>query len=114
MGHFETNYKHGRTFNVNSDDFPFTDLKTVIAENGHKVLKVQGVFHYKAKYGERPVIIADCLKINLPDHCMKDIENILADDEAIRLINEGKCGFQTSEYTDSKGEVRYSGSFVDI
>ena len=114
MGHFENNYKHGRTFNVNSDGFPFTDLNTVISENGHKTLKVQGVFHYKAKYGERPVLIAEGLKIHLPDHCLKDVENILADDEAIRLINDGKCGFKTSEYQDDKGETRYSGSFVDI
>ena len=114
MGHFASNYKHGKTFNVNSDDFEFFDLKKYIEMKGHTTITVNGVFHYQAKYGERPVLIGDNYKINLPDHCMKDVSDILADDEAIRLINEGHCGFVTSEYQDKNGNTRYSGSFIDI
>ena len=114
MSHFSENYSHGKKFKVNSDGFPFTTLKEVIEENGHKTLVVNGVFSYKAKYGTRPVLIADGLKIHLPDHCLKDVENIVSDSVAIDLINNGKCGFKTSEYTDDKGNKRYSGSFIDI
>ena len=114
MGHFSEKYSHGKKFKINADDFPFCDLKEVIQENGHRTLKVAGVFTYEAKYGRRPVLIAEGHKINLPDHCMKDVETILFDQEAIDAINNGKCGFKTSEYTDKKGTVRYSGTFVDI
>lgn len=114
---FNENFSHSRTFTVNSDEFPFTDLKTVVSENGHKVLKVQGVFTFTGKKGkERPVLIADNLKINLPDHCLSDVKKILNNPEYIQAINEGKCGFQTSEYEDTNygNGTCYSGSFVDI
>lgn len=117
MGHFSSNYSHGPKFKVNSSDFPFCELSELVKENGHKVLKVQGAFTYKTKKNKtRPCLIADSHKINLPDHMLKEIEKMLSDDEAIRLINEGKCGFKTSEYEDTKNGngTCYSGSFVDI
>lgn len=117
MGHFSSNYSHGTKFNVDSKDFPFCELSELVKENGHKILKVQGAFTYKTKKNKtRPCLIADSHKINLPDHMLKEIEKMLSDDEAIRLINEGKCGFKTSEYEDTKNGngTCYSGSFVDI
>ena len=52
MGLFNDNFKHGSIFTVNSDDFPFVNLKDVIAENGHKVLHVQGCFTYEHTKGK--------------------------------------------------------------
>lgn len=118
MGHFTSNYSHGSKFTVDSTDFPFVELSEVVKQNGHKVLKVQGAFTYtiKKKNKTRPCLIADNHKINLPDHLLKEIEKLLEDEEAINLINEGKCGFQTSEYEDTKNGngTCYSGTFVDI
>ena len=118
MGHFSSNYSHGKLFNVDSTDFPFCELSEIIKENGHKTLRVQGVFTYelKKKHKIRPCLVADSHKINLPDHLLKDIEKIMSDPEAVRLINEGKCGFKTSEYEDTKNGngICYSGSFVDL
>ena len=111
---FNEKFSHGKKFTVNSDDFPFTTLDEVIKENGNKTLVVQGMFTYKSKYGVRPVIIADGLKIHLPDHCLSDVETIMYDDECVKLINEGKCGFKTSQYTDKNGKERNSGMFIDI
>lgn len=118
MGHFSSNYSHGKTFTVDSKDFPFCELSEIIKENGHRTLKVQGVFTYKLqkKNKIRPCLIADSHKINLPDHMLKEVNKILEDEEAIRLINEGKCGFKTSEYEDTKNGngICYSGTFIDL
>ena len=111
---FNEDFRHGRKFNVNADDFPFTTLNEVIQQKGHRTFTVNGVFVYDAKYGKRPVLIADGLKIHLPDHCIKDVEKILANDKYCQAINEGKCGFKTGEYNDDKGVTRYTGTFVDI
>lgn len=114
---FNEAFKHGSIFKVDATDFPFVNLKDVVKENGHKTLKVQGVFTYTGKKGkERPVLIADNLKINLPDHCLYDVLKILKTQEYIDAINAGKCGFQTSEYEDTNygNGICYSGSFVDI
>ena len=120
---FNEDFKHGKAFTVNADEFPFTTLDQVVAENGNKVLKVAGVFKYKAEYGERPVLIAEGMKINLPNHCLKDIEKILANNQYIDAINAGKyidainagkCGFQPTQYKDKNGKERNSGMFIDI
>ena len=114
---FNENFKHGTTFTVNSDSFPFVNLKEVAQENGLKVLKVQGAFTFQSKKGkERPVLIADNLKINLPDHCLNDIKKLLSNDEYIQAVNDGKCGFQITSYEDTEygHGICYSGTFCDI
>lgn len=111
---FNERFSHGKKFKINSDNFPFTTLDEVVKENGNSVIPVCGLFTYKAKYGVRPVLISNTLKINLPDHCLKDVEDIIADDELCEAINNGKCGFLPSQYEDKNGKTRNSGSFVDI
>lgn len=114
---FNENFKHGKTFTVNSDSFPFVNLKEVALENGLKVLKVQGAFTFQGKKGkERPVLIADNLKINLPDHCLNDIKKLLSNDDYIQAVNDGKCGFQITSYEDTEygNGTCYSGTFCDI
>ena len=115
---FNEDFKHGKTFTVNSDNFPFVNLKEIAEENGiEKVLKVQGAFTFEGKRGKlRPVLIADGHKINLPDHMLKDIEKLLSKDEYIEAVNQGKCGFQITTYEDTEygNGTCYSGVFVDI
>lgn len=114
---FNENFAHGGLFKVNADAYPFVSLKEIITENGHRVLKVDGVFIFTDRKGkERPVLIAEGHKINLPDHCINDIKKILSNPMFIGAINDGKCGFATSEYQDTKfnNGTCYSGKFVDI
>jgi len=115
---FNENFKHGKTFKVDSDNFPFVTLKEIVEENGmDKILKVQGAFTFEGKKKKlRPVLIADNLKINLPDHMLKDIQKLLSRDEYIQAVNEGKCGFQITTYEDEQygNGTCYSGIFVDI
>lgn len=114
MGYFSENYAHGAKFKANGIGLPFAGLKDVVTENGMKVIPVKAVFTYDAKYGTRSAIFTGALNINLPDHCLSDVQKILGDQKAINLINEGKVGFLPSTYEDSKGETRYSGKFVDM
>ena len=112
---FNENFAHGKKFTFNSDNLPFTTLDEVVAENGNKVITVREVFiNHKAKYGARPCLVCDTLKINLPNHFVKDIEKILASQEYIDAINAGSCGFQPTQYQDKNGVTRNSGKFVDI
>ena len=114
---FNEDFKHGKTFTVNSDDFPFVTLKEVAEENGiDKILKVQGAFTFEGKKKKlRPVLIADGHKINLPDYMLKDIQKLLSKDEYIEAVNQGKCGFKITTYEDEQygNGTCYSGQFVD-
>lgn len=117
---FNENFSHEAKFKVDSTNFPFTTLKEVVEQNGHRILKVQGMFTFTQKKGkiqkERPVLVADGLKINLPDHCLGDVKKIMDNPEYVAAVNAGKCGFKTSEYTDETygNGICYSGIFVDI
>ena len=114
MGYFSTHFAHGKKFTFDSTGLPFANLKEVVDQNGMKTLQVKGVFTYPAKYGERPALVISTMIVNLPDHCIGDVKKIMEDDEAIRLINEGKVGFEPSTYKDSKGVERLTGKFVDM
>ena len=112
---FNEKFSHGKKFTFNSDNLPMTDLTTFVNENGNKQFIVKEVFiNNKAKYGPRPCVVCDTLKIWLPNHFTSDIEAILADPEMIAAINAGKCGFVPSQYTDKNGVVRNSGKFIDL
>ena len=121
MGLFNDNFQHGNKFTVDTTDFPWVNLSDIIEENGHKTLKVQKVFILvptkgKGKGKEKPVLVADNHIIWLPEHCLADVKKILESNEYIEAINNGLCGFETSEYEDTKYDngTCYSGSFVDI
>ena len=114
---FNEEFSHEAKFRVNSKDFPFVNLGDVIKKNGHRTLRVQGMFTFKGKKGkDRPVLIADGMKINLPDHCLKDVQKIMANSVYVQAVNEGKCGFKTTEYVDENygNGTCYSGIFIDI
>ena len=119
---FNEDFNHNKVqFTVNTDNFPWVNLSDIIEENGHKVLKVQKVFIVKPTKGkskgkEKPVLVADDHIIWIPEHCLSDVKKILSNDDYITAINDGKCGFQTSEYEDTKYDngTCYSGTFIDI
>jgi hypothetical protein len=119
---FNEDFKHGSAqFTVNTDGFEWVNLSDIIKTKGHSVLKVQKVFIVtptkgKSKGKEKPVLVADNVIIWLPEHCLDDVKKILSNDEYIIAINNGKCGFQTTEYEDTKYDngTCFSGHFVDI
>lgn len=112
---FNEKFNHSQKFTFNSDSLPFADLKDIIEANGNATIIVRAVFiNNKAKFGPRPCIVSDSAKINLPNHFVDDIREILATPEMIDAINAGKCGFTPCQYTDKNGVIRNSGNFVDI
>ena len=50
---------------------------------------------------------------NLPSHTAETVHEILADDEAVQTIKDGKVGYTIYEY-ESHGKKCYSISFVDL
>lgn len=118
---FNENFSHGNKFTVNTDNFEWVNLSDYVKTNGHKTLTVQKVFTLipskgKSKGKEKPVLVADNKLIWLPDFLLSDVKKILENDIYIEAINNGKCGFITHEYEDTKYDngTCYSGTFVDI
>lgn len=107
------------TFGIDTTDFQYTKLADIFKsenEGGKDVVhKINGLYVHKSKLGDSPVIIDEENKrlVNLPSHTAETVREILADDEAVQTIKEGKVGYTIYEY-ESHGNKCYSISFVDL
>lgn len=106
------------SFGIDTTEFSYTKLADLFnsPENGggDVVHNINGVFVHKSKLGESPVVIdADNrLLVNFPSHTTETIKEILADNDAIQAIKDGKVGYVIYEY-ESHGKKCYGVNFVD-
>lgn len=107
------------TFGIDTTDFQYTKLADIFNsenEGGKDVVhKINGLYVHKSKLCDAPVIIDEENKrlVNLPKHTAETVREILADDEAVQTIKDGKVGYTIYEY-ESHGKKCYSISFVDL
>lgn len=113
------NEKFGRKnskgmFKFDSSNCEWITLDRYVEEGGLWKFKVNAVFSYKGKYGDRSCVVTDDYRITVPVHCNKFIDNILIDPLLVDAINKGLCGCEVYSYEDRNGVTRYSISFFDI
>lgn len=107
------------TFGIDTTCFQYTKLADIFNsenEGGKDVIhNINGLYVHKSQLGDRPVIIDEKNKrlVNLPSHTAETVREILADDEAVQTIKDGKVGYTIYEY-ESHGKKCYSISFVDL
>ena len=107
------------TFDIDTTDFQYTKLADIFNsenEGGKDVVhKINGLYIHKTQLGDCPVIIDKENKrlMNLPSHTAETVREILADEEAVQTIKDGKVGYTIYEY-ESHGKKCYSISFVDL
>lgn len=107
------------TFGIDTTDFQYTKLADIFnsATEGGKdaVHNINGLYVHKSPLGDSPVVIDESNKrlVNLPSHTAETVREILADDEAVQAIKDGKVGYTIYDY-ESHGKKCYSISFVDL
>lgn len=107
------------TFGIDTTDFQYAKLADIFNseyEGGKDVIhNINGLYVHKSQLGDSPVIIDEKNKrlVNLPSHTAETVREILADDEAVQTIKDGKVGYTIYEY-ESHGKKCYSISFVDL
>ena len=107
------------TFGIDTTDFQYIKLADIFNsenEGGKDVVhKINGPYVHKSQLGASPVIVDEENKrlVNLPNHTAETVREILADDEAVQTIKDGKVGYTIYEY-ESHGKKCYSISFVDL
>lgn len=85
------------------------DYVTEVSDHG----KVLGVWiNPKSAYGPRGCIVLDGVNVNVPTHVNAKIEKIRANPEAVKAINDGKCGVRFSTY-EKDGKQYYTADFYD-
>lgn len=112
--------KFNRTsFGIDTTGFEYTKLADIFNsenEGGKDVVhKINGLYVHKSLLGDSPLLIDEENKrlVNLPSHTADTVREILADDEAVQTIIDGKVGYTIYEY-ESHGKKCYSISFVDL
>lgn len=96
------------------ENAPYKNLKDFGVDN---TVILRGLYiNTKGNFGEEPVAMTDNAYVNLPKHLANDVSNMMADEEFITAVNEGKVGFKVRSYEDTKfGKgTCYSVEWVDL
>lgn len=88
------------------DNTPFAKPLELVEKNGlDHVYPLKACYiNKKGLYGNEPVLIIDGNFVNAPAHIAEVVEQVLKDDNAIKLINLGKVGFRFYPYTNKYGD----------
>ena len=105
---FAKKHKKGAIdWGVDTKDFEYFKLQDLFEMNGaDATYTLKGVFVNRNKpeqqlkdYGASPVGILEDRLVNLPNHMLQEIEDILKDEEDIESIMNGEAVFKIREYT---------------
>lgn len=101
--------KASNKFTFKGDNLEFVKLSDLDEGTSYPLM---GLFiNKKSKYGYHPVAISKTFKVDLPQHLTEITNQIIADDEAVSEINEGKASFKVVSYLDKNNVKRYSIDF---
>lgn len=115
MGFFSKLNKRTFTHQIDTKDFQYFKLEALHKAAPDKVHRIHALYKSDAgKFGPSYSALLDKCFVNLPQHMNDQCDDIVASDEAVELINEGKCGIKTRTYTDKNGVERYSVEWVDM
>lgn len=101
MSGLTNRFNRGIRFKVNTEGFKFNRLKDVY-ENDDVKYYVKGLYIFSTQYGDSAVVALSDKFVNLPNHMINDVKDMIADDEIVDAINAGKVGFTIRTYDDKK------------
>lgn len=129
---FAAKYNKGSRFDLNTKEFTeYYSLSALYKQNGESAQYQIGAIYInrKSHYGDAPVFAVVDPKykddegkktggyfVNMPEHMLDDVKDILNDVEAIDEINAGKVGFEIEPYElkDYKGKTFYKIRYIDL
>lgn len=102
----------------------YKNLETLYKENGHdKVYQVKGLYiSTKSEFTEEsPIAATATCYVNLPDHQLADVKEMIDSPMAVLAINKGLAGFVIRPYekklqrkTGVVTRICYSAEWVDV
>lgn len=107
--------KGGIKWDINTDTFKFVKLSEL---DRNTVYGIDGLFiNTKSTYGAHPVAIVGSLEmlVDLPQHLTDEVKDILANDDDVNDIMNGRVGFEIYSYTpEGRKNTAYSINWVDM
>ena len=98
----------------NEKERNYTSLIELANEYGLKpVYEIHAFFiNTKSKFGNAPIIVIENHFVNAPHHLLETVQNMIADEEIIQLVNDRKLGFKIYDYNGKNGHG-YSVEWVE-
>lgn len=110
-----------RLFDVDTSDFEYIKLKDLYERDGEgEVYPIRGIYiGTKSEFAdESPLLATDTHYVNLPQHQLIDIKDMLNSRQAINCINAGGAGFTIEKYIkklkSGASKVCYKAHWVDM
>lgn len=92
--------KGGIKWNINTEGFKYHNLLEL---SKNETYRIYGFYiNTKTKFGAYPVAILCDGFLNLPQHTLTTVKDMLQDPETVEMIKSGKCGLQVEEYVSAK------------
>ena len=109
-----------RLFDIDTSDFEYVKLKDLYERDGEgEIYPVRGIYiGTKSEFAdETPLLATDTTYVNLPQHQLIDVKEMLNSRQAINCINNGGAGFTIEKYTkklkSGATKVCYKAHWVD-
>lgn len=109
-------YNKGNRFEFEApEDFEFVKPKELYEdenENNKRPLKALFI-NNKSKFGDSAVAVTTSELVNLPNHMVQEVKEMMQDDEVIDLINNDKVMIKIYTYNNKYGKC-YGVKFEEI
>lgn len=92
--------KGGIKWNIDTRGFDYHNLKELQVGECYKIYGFY--INNKSKFGAYPVAILVDGFLNLPEHLLSDVKEMLVDPETIETIKNGGAGIKVVKYTAKK------------
>ena len=112
---FANQYNTERHFDINTEGFEYKSLEELYISDD-VVYPVRGLYiNKKGLYGDAPLLATDTFYVNLPQHMLDSVVDILNDKRAIHAVNDGTVGFTIYRYVQRRfNKECYNIKWVDI
>lgn len=108
---FAKTHAHGAKFSINTEGFEFKKISEFPL---NKELTVRGALISKGgKYGDSASLILDDCFMNIPNHMIDDVKELLGDQDAVDQVEAGLLAVSIYEYEDRNGAIQRSIKWID-
>lgn len=104
------------SFGIDTKDYEYIKLAEVAkGSSPDDIHPINGLYVHSSDLGDSPVVIDVPAKklVNMPKHMGETFREILANEEAVQAIKDGKVGYTIYSY-ESHAKTCYGINFVDI
>ena len=100
---YATKFNKGSKFTFKpADDPQYVSLDVLYNKNPDQIHDVKALYiNHKSRFGDAPCVVIDpVIIVNLPNHLLETVKEMISDDECVDAINNNEVKFKIYSYKD--------------